>query len=99
MTDEWQPELRHHQQHQLDGITRQCAQEEQKKEFELERREAQYYQRTLERERQNSMSASVEEPVAHRSGSTTTGPVGDRSSVTFTLNSFAGSTWSRSDST
>ena len=82
------------QQYQQDEIAKQRAKEVQQKEFE--RREAQYYQRTLERERQNSMGASFEAPNVHRSGSTTnvTGSASDRSSASSTFSSSTGSTWS-----
>ena len=86
-------ELRHQQQHQQEEDPRQRAREEQQKEFA--QREARYYQRTLERERQNSMGASFDSGTPHRPGSTT-GSAGDRSSAssTSTFSSSASSTWS-----
>ena len=86
-------EHRQQQQQYQDENLRQRARDEQQKEFE--RREAQYYQRTLERERQNSMGASFEPWGPHRPGSTT-GSAGDRSSASSTFSSSAGSTWSSS---
>ena len=98
--DELRHQQQHQQQHQQDEVARQHVKEQQQKEFQ--RREAQYYQRTLERERQNSMGSSFEVLNAHRSGSTTAtaGSAGDRSSAssTSTFSSSTGSTSSRPSS-